>query len=693
MKPAQPCSCSTCPADAMSARCSPEHQAWNIVNEGLGGLDVAQALTRLPGSVWAMLLESPGGQPPGDVAEVDEVVRLAQGDQPSGGLAISGLHHYPWRSAVGRDEALRSNKPWRARHLPAPADASPHGGPELEDLCEVAPELCDAVEQVAETADGRRGGGLSHPEERLCFAPVVRPSPASGGRWLYRSLEVAAPSEFDIEAAHGPFPVRGLLCHPLSPRGRAQPAGPFPLVILLHGNHGKVWLTNRVEETAMECPDLGLTVDECVRAPSDDRTQPRGFKVLPLYRGYDFLQTALASHGIASLSLNLNGIDRPNSLYVGSVESRGRAALSALRWLRSVVEHRKGALPGGEVLPLLDCGRIGLFGHSRGGGAVLDLAEALARSNEFDITAVVAVEPAFLRPLTERNIQAGRFSLLMVTGSEDEDTFDARGAMFYDIRQPTPFKCHLFVRGGNHRSFNRHTEYGWHYESPRFGKTLSMLGAAQHEDILNAYTSAFLRLVLNHEQRQSQFLLGEAVPATVPADKVDLAFQVAERQIVDNFEDPHGATNILGESNRVSGKLREAVLSSARYIREGVAPWPYHDERAFGFGSNTSLFYGHTRGLVGGYGSWRTQLRSPIELNKHEIWVRCAVVPRTNYEEMDAPWDFWLGLEDLQGQQRWASSGQVGGARPAPVCLNRNMRRCTIVPGDARIDMDGFLTD
>ena len=672
----EPCACSACPADVLAAPCSTERLARSLLSapdEQLVPRWLVQARF-----VWSALPTNAGmwageaNQSLSD-AQANEVAWLAEPEHTSSGFAISG--HGSWRPH--QHDGLRVGGSPRHSSGRSPEQSGrvpPQDGPELADICEVAPDVCEANEQVAATADGRRGGGGGDfPDERLCFAPVVRPSPASGGRWLYRSVELEAPREFDVEAAHGPFPVRGLFYHPLPVPGVAN--DPFPLVILIHGNHGEAWLTERAEYSAMDCIPLELARNDCVRPLGD--MQPEGFKELPLYRGFDYLQAALARHGIASFSLFLNGIDSTNTLTIGQLESRGRVALSALRWLPSLTAGIKGRPPGDKRLPALDFSRVVLFGHSRGGGAALNVASSLGEGSVVGIAGVVCVAPA---PIVFPSFEAPAYPLLMVTASEDEDVYPGWGAMLYDIKTPSPFKCHVFLRGANHKSFNRQTEYAWHYALPRNQKTRSMIGPAQHEESLAAYTAAFCRLVLNHDVGMNRFLLGESMPATVPADSIDLAFQVAEARTVDDFENQEAEENLVGGVNRVSGKVREVVLSGAKTFRFEFGgdryPWPYAEQSGFGFGREDAPFYGLSRGLAMAGGTWRTELDRPFDLASQEIWLRCAVVPRVDRLDALGSRAFWLGVENQDGQVAWASSEWVGGARVAHICVNNDGSFC-----------------
>jgi dienelactone hydrolase len=220
---------------------------------------------------------------------------------------------------------------------------------------------------------------------------------------------------FDFDA----LPLDGLVWQP-------EGAGPFPLVLLVHGNH------------AMSVP-----------------SEP----------GYAYLAEHLASHGylVAAIDQNyLNGL----VFFDG-----GFAELPLRAWL--ILQHlqqwrRWNATPGHPLEGRVDLDRVALVGHSRGGEAVAwaaHLNEQPVRGVSdpgdfgFGIRGVVAIAPSDahegpggLKPTLPHA------DYLLLAGGHDADTFLLYGqaqfarATFDD--DPERFRALAYLHRANHGQFN-----------------------------------------------------------------------------------------------------------------------------------------------------------------------------------------------------------------------------------------------
>jgi hypothetical protein len=205
------------------------------------------------------------------------------------------------------------------------------------------------------------------------------------------------------------------------PRG----SGPFPLVLVVHGNH-------RMEE----------------------HSDP----------GYAYLGELLASRGFATVSVDENFV---NGTWSG--DFRGKE-MPLRAWL--LLEHLKqwrewNQTKGHPVEGKVDLDRVALVGHSRGGEAVA-IATAFNRLSHFPDDATVAFDYGFgIRALVAiaqidarypRRMKLEDVSFLALQGSYDSDE-----ASFHGLRQLRRidfvgdgyhFKAGLYLHRGNHGQFN-----------------------------------------------------------------------------------------------------------------------------------------------------------------------------------------------------------------------------------------------
>src|SRR5499433_1729311 len=139
-------------------------------------------------------------------------------------------------------------------------------------------------------------------------------------------------------------------------------AGPYPLVMILHGNH----------ETCGTGSDPRVD-DNCQYTSTG--TCPAGYVMAPSYLGYGYLADRLASWGYVVVSINANrGINCGNGPVSDPdlIFARGRLVLKHIQLL-SQWNRVAGTTPvslglgASGLLGRLDLGSVGLMGHSRGG--------------------------------------------------------------------------------------------------------------------------------------------------------------------------------------------------------------------------------------------------------------------------------------------------------------------------------------
>jgi dienelactone hydrolase len=270
------------------------------------------------------------------------------------------------------------------------------------------------------------------------------------------------------------LPLQGRVFYP-------DGAGPFPLVLIVHGNH-------RAEDF------------------SD--------------RGYDYLGELLASRGYIFVSvdenfLNGSGVDLFGFPDIGLKEESDARAWLLLEHLRLWREWNVAA--GNPFLGKVDLERIALIGHSRGGEAVA-VAAAFNRLPYYPDDARVSFAYGFrlgaviaIAPVDGQYKPAGTWTRIenvdyfVLHGSHDGDMKSFHGSRVYQRVRFTDgadhFKAGLYIHRANHGQFN--TSWG-RGDADGFGNWLLNLRPIMPADdqarIAKVYISAFLEASLKRAQ-------------------------------------------------------------------------------------------------------------------------------------------------------------------------------------------------
>ena len=256
--------------------------------------------------------------------------------------------------------------------------------------------------------------------------------------------------------------------------------GPFPLVLIVHGNH-----------------------------TMEDFSDP----------GYGYLGELLASRGIILASVDENFVNFAISAWVDLLENRPglQEENDARGWL--LLEHLAqwrdwNMEPGHLFQNKIDIDRVALIGHSRGGEAVAVAASfnSLARYPDdatlefdygFNLRGVIAIAPVDgqYRP-RDNGTPIRDVNYFTLHGSMDGDVQSFEGTSQYS-RVTFPgdsghrFKASLYIVGANHGQFNTTWENldtgifsAWALDLDRI-----MDGEAQR-DVARVFFSAFMEIVL-----------------------------------------------------------------------------------------------------------------------------------------------------------------------------------------------------
>ncbi len=260
------------------------------------------------------------------------------------------------------------------------------------------------------------------------------------------------------------FPINGRVWYPVGP-------GPFPLVLIVHGNHN-------------------------MRDFSDP--------------GYGYLGELLASRGYIFASVDMNFI---NGGIRGENDGRGWLLLKHLQAWRGFNEDAET-----EFFGKVDLDRVSLLGHSRGGEAVGHAAAfntlqfypddaTLTFDFNFGIRSIIAIAPVDGQYLpTGRKVPVENVSYMVFHGSHDGDVTSFHGLRQYNrvlfTDDASHFKTAIYVYRANHGQWN--TVWGSHDNGRRSGRILALsalLDPEEQREFGKIYVSAFLDATLKGDKR------------------------------------------------------------------------------------------------------------------------------------------------------------------------------------------------
>ena len=348
--------------------------------------------------------------------------------------------------------------------------------------------------------------------------------------------------------------------------------GPFPLVLVVHGNH-----------------------------VMQDYSDP----------GYDYLGELLASRGIILASVDENFINGSwSDLFKGldkENDARGWLLLEHFRlW------HEWNSDADHPFYGIIDTTRLALIGHSRGGEAVAHAAMFNALSYypddgsiEFDynyhIRSIVAIAPVDgqYEP-GETRTRFENVSYFVLHGSQDGDVRSFMGSQQYERIKFSDslyhFKSGLYIFGANHGQFN--TSWGDNDSGRPFAGLLNfqqMLAKEDQEKIAEVYISAFLEATL-HEAYEYLPLFADSrtgrnwLPETLYLNQ----FEDSNAEFICTYdEDLDISTNsenniALASTNLTVWKEQEIRLQwQKKGSRAVVLGWHYEEDKDNGIMKDT----------------------------------------------------------------------------------------------------------
>jgi len=302
-------------------------------------------------------------------------------------------------------------------------------------------------------------------------------------------------------------------------------AGPFPVVLLLHGRH-------------CTCTS-GCMNPTCSAA---DR--------IASHRGYDYILDHLAKRGFIAISVDAYDIQPSDS--INNYKARGILVLEHLSRMESWTTIGNDPF-GGMFDNNIDMGRVAIGGHSRGGEGVVsaaDLNSALGYNH--DIKAVISMGPTDQQAGTKWDAKTTPF--LTLIGAADGDVWNFQGFGPYDRAYPTSAttqfeKSLLWIHGANHNFWNTvwtpsfgvdpyASDDGTFMTGPRITE------AEQRETGLNSVYGFVLQHLLDLEPYR-QIFTGKLFLSAMPNNAMHWSYQHPDRKTVDDYENLDVWTNTL----------------------------------------------------------------------------------------------------------------------------------------------------
>ena len=569
--------------------------------------------------------------------------RLECGSRVSSGTPSSialPLAHFAWRRGVLQPSGYeRASRGWVA--ILAVTLLAGCRGP-----LELAPNDADEVlsRQLLEAPDpGRRGPHAvrtlyygsgtdrNRPEYRDSVTYVTEPVDASKLVDLGSSAE-SRNDYWGFEPDR--FPLNARVWYPVGD-------GPFPLVLVVHGNHN-------------------------MRDFSDP--------------GYDYLGELLASRGYILASVDMNFI---NGGIRGENDARGWFLLQHVGVWKGFNDDEDNLFHG-----RVDLERIALIGHSRGGEAVGHAAAfnrldrypddaTLEFDFDYDIRAIIAIAPVDGQYLpTDRFVPVENVNYMVFHGSHDGDVTSFHGLRLYKRVKFTDgqprLKTALWVYRANHGQWN--TVWGAHDNGPRSGRILDLRALMPGEDqrrFAEVYVSAFLETTLRDDKRylpmfRDHRVIGGWLPKTMYVTRLQTE---SFRTLADFEEDidvtsgTHPGVRLRGDSLSTWREGRMGLRSSNRAETSAS-----QDNQAVWLGWNNRIAGADTLGPAAAYtielpgtlaSEWELGADASLELSL--AVTRGEPGPRSAGDDADDP-----GEEPGDSGEERSDSGEEDGDEEPP---------------------------
>lgn len=331
------------------------------------------------------------------------------------------------------------------------------------------------------------------------------------------------------------FPINGRAFMP-------QGEGPFPVVLMVHGNH-----TMEYFSTA----------------------------------GYDYLGELLAARGFFFVSVDQDFVNYSNHTGQPNDNYKLRTWL-LLKHLVSLKEMNED--PSHPLYGKLDFEKVAVGGHSRGGQAAAMAAnyqaffdeddDIVEEMNDINIDAVIALSP------TDKQVDNKRANLfdtnyIVLHGAQDADVYSFRGDLQYGRTDFDPnedkMKASIYIEHANHVQFN--TDWGKDDLSQPRGLYLNRLNYMNSEDqrqIAKAYISAFLEKVFhNDDSYDPLFMQDESTQDWLPDKRIVAKYLPSTYKRISSYSEINEERMTFSETKKKQA-VRLKNRSGQKYLKKAL---------------------------------------------------------------------------------------------------------------------------
>ncbi len=260
------------------------------------------------------------------------------------------------------------------------------------------------------------------------------------------------------------------------------------------------------------------------------------------YKGYQYLQEELARQGIVSVSVDVNAANVFESTLV---DMRAELAVTALDTLLTLNLEPSSVLHG-----RLDFSNVGLFGHSRGGDAMVAAAQRIASRTPrplYIVKFVCALSPTDLsgQAKASQRMALSRTDtpfFCVLYGTQDGDVSGAGGAKslggtgFRHYDRAETDKSMLFLGGCGHNRFNTVWMQDTGDESGLLAIDKLLLHSEEtHRDLLKEYVGALARWRLLGDASGKNLFDGQRLNRRGVAISVQWSFGL-KVEVIDDME-------------------------------------------------------------------------------------------------------------------------------------------------------------
>lgn len=329
------------------------------------------------------------------------------------------------------------------------------------------------------------------------------------------------------------MPLNGMVWYP-------EGEGPFPLVVIVHGNH-----------------------------LMSDYSDP----------GYEYLGKLLATRGYIFVSIDenfLNVSPYDNMFFISALEKENPArSIILLEHLKTWRKWNKDSK--NPFYQKVDMNQIGLIGHSRGGEAI-SLAAAFNKLSVYPDNANISFDYNFqIRSLISiagtdgqylpsgKSVSLQNLNYLALHGSHDMDvnTFDSSNQYnrIHFTNKEDFFKAYVYIYGANHGQFNQTWSRG---DGVGIGNQLfnlkQLMPRKYQENLAKVFISSFLDATLKNNQNYKNIFK-------------DIGYAkkwLPDTMYISNYNDSH--TTILSSFDE-DINLQSTTIKGGRIQGENLQKW------------------------------------------------------------------------------------------------------------------------